>query len=117
MSTEAWRVLYHPDAAAERAKLPPNERSAMGHAVEKLEALGPRLGFPHSSAIQTATDLRELRPRGGRSPWRAFYRQMTPDAFVIGAVGPEAQHDPRGFARAVAAGERRLDDLGREDDR
>ncbi|MGF7238250.1 MAG: hypothetical protein ACQSGP_25295 [Frankia sp.] len=50
MSTKAWRVLYHPAAAAERAKLPANERSAMSHAVEKLEALGPSLSYPHSSA-------------------------------------------------------------------
>lgn len=72
----------------------------MDHAFEKLEALGIRLPFPHQSDVRGAEGIRELRPRGGRSRWRAFYRRIG-DAMVIGAVGPEAEVDRRGFRRAV----------------
>jgi hypothetical protein len=72
----------------------------MLHAVDKLKALGPRLPYPHQSSVRGAHGLRELRPRGGRSPWRAFY-QRHGNVFVIGAVGPEAQVDQRGFDKAV----------------
>ncbi|MBU6244347.1 MAG: type II toxin-antitoxin system RelE/ParE family toxin [Actinomycetales bacterium] len=68
---------------------PAAERNPLLHAVEKLEAFGPQLGFPHSSAVQGFSGLRELRPRAGRSPWRALYQRVE-DVFVIAAIGPEA---------------------------
>ena len=52
----------------------------------------------------------ELRPRRGNSPWRALYRRIG-ESFVIGAIAPEAQANPRGFDAAVAAAERRLDEI------
>ncbi len=42
----------------------------------KLGAYGPLLGYPHTSAVRGAEGLRELRPRAGRSAWRALYRQV-----------------------------------------
>lgn len=83
----------------------------MRNAVRKLEALGPALGYPHSSAIQDADRLRELRPRQGNCPWRAFYRQMGDDLFVVAAIGPEATVKPRDFTSAVNAAEERLNKL------
>jgi hypothetical protein len=70
-----YEVLWHPDADAERAAIPDAaERTAIQHAREKLEALGPRLRAPHSSAIrgEEGSGLRELRHArdeavGGRS--------------------------------------------------
>ena len=56
-------------------RLPKDEQAALDHAVEKLAALGPRLPYPHQSAVQGQRGLRELRPRGGRSPWRALYER------------------------------------------
>jgi len=53
-----------PEALAERDSLPPAEDAALINANRKLEALGPGLPFPHSSAVQAADRLRELRPRG-----------------------------------------------------
>ncbi|MFY1618450.1 type II toxin-antitoxin system RelE/ParE family toxin [Micromonospora sp. WMMD736] len=105
-----WLVLYHPEAIVELDALPAVERAAIGHAVEKLESLGPNLGYPHSSSVRSAVNLRELRPRGGRSRWRAFYSGVG-RVFVIGAVGPEANVHRRGFARAVAAAQERLKDV------
>jgi hypothetical protein len=48
-----YRALWHPAADAERdASWPPEEKVAMLHAAQKLEVVGPRLGSPHSSAVQ-----------------------------------------------------------------
>jgi hypothetical protein len=103
-------VVYLPAAEEERDAMPANERNALQNAIDKLEAIGPTLGHPHTSAVRGAESLRELRPRAGRSPWRALYRQVG-DRFVVAAVGPEAEHDRRGFARATGAAEQRLRDL------
>lgn len=108
-----WPVFYHPEAEAELKKLPTNEQVAVNHAVEKLEAVGPNLGHPHSSDVRGANKLRELRPRAGRCRWRAFYRGIGPN-FVVGAIGPEANVNQRGFKKAVAAAEQRIDEV--EDD-
>lgn len=107
-----YLVLWHPEADAERERSwPPKEKAAMLNAVQKLEAGGPRLGSPHSSAVQgeTGQGLRELRPRAGRSRWRPIY--LTASKFVILAVAPEAQIDSRGFDAAVARAVDRLASL------
>jgi phage-related protein len=103
-------VRYLPAARAERDKLPGTERQALYNAVRKLEELGQALGYPHTSNVQQTERLRELRPRQGRSPWRALYREYG-DVFVIAAVCPEARHDPRGFRRGCAAALARLNEL------
>jgi len=102
-----WRVVDHPDAEAEYRKLDAREAVAIDNAIAKLRNAGPQLPYPHSSDIRGADKLRELRPRGGRSVTRALYRQFG-DVFVIGAYGPEAQHDLRGFRKACRDAEQRL---------
>lgn len=105
-----WEIRYLPEARQERGKLPGSERAALRNAERKLESLGPALGYPHTSDVREAPGLRELRPRQGRSPWRALYKQAG-DAFIVAAVGPEAESDPRGFSRACTAALARLEDL------
>lgn len=102
-----WDVLIHPAAQEELDTLLPIEQAAVLHAVEKLIALGPRLSFPHQSHIEGSEGVRELRPRRGRSRWRAFYGQVG-TTFVIAAIGPEAGVDNRAFARAIEAAADRL---------
>jgi hypothetical protein len=109
-----YKVLWHPAADAERAAISDgSERVAIQHAREKLEAIGPRLGAPHSSAIkgEDGSGLRELRPRAGRSRWRPAYRQVGPGTFVILAVAPEAEIDGHGFDEKVRDARRRFDEL------
>jgi phage-related protein len=72
-------VIYDPDAvvelvAAVKAK---EERRAIFNAVEKLREVGELLAPPHMKPLQgkAAGGLRELRPRQGRSDWRALYRR------------------------------------------
>jgi hypothetical protein len=105
-----WTVLYLPEAEGERSRLPAVEKAALINADRKLQALGPQLPYPHSSAVKGADRLRELRPRGGRSPWRALYRRVG-DAFVVAAVAPEAQVDSRRFDAGCRAAERRLSQI------
>ena len=105
-----WTVVYLPDAEEEREAMPVNERHALYNAVAKLQAIGPTLDHPHTSAVRGSPGLRELRPRAGRSPWRALYRQVG-DYFVVAAIGPEAEHNLRGFRRACLAAEKRLNKL------
>ena len=85
----------------------------MLHAAGKLEAAGPRLGHPHSSAVkgELGQGFRELRPRAGRSRWRPIYRQVNPSTFVIFAVGPEVEIDSRGYRTAVARAVERFGQL------
>ena len=40
-----WSVLYHPEAEPELDDLPVQEWVALLHALEKLAALGPELGY------------------------------------------------------------------------
>ena len=105
-----WTVLYLPEAEQERGSLPKAEKAALINADRKLQVLGPQLPYPHSSAVKGADRLRELRPRGGRSPWRALHRQFG-DTFVVAAVAPEAQVDGRKFDAACRAAERRLSQI------
>ena len=104
---ERLRVLFHPEAEAERAALEPRERVAVDHVLEKLRVIGLALGSPHSSSIRGAVSLRELRPRAGKSRTRVFYRRVD-DAFVIAGIGPEATVNPKRFRQAVAAAQTRL---------
>ena len=105
-----WAVRLLDPADSEYQALPRQDKAAMTHAMEKREALGPHLPYPHSSDVRGASGLRELRPRAGRSPWRAFYRRIG-EEMVIGAIGPEAEANPAGFTRAVQHAHRRLDDF------
>lgn len=93
-----WTVSLHPEAEAELQRIPAAERVALLNAAQKLEALGPDLGYPHSSAVRDANRLRELRPRAGRSPWRGFYRRFG-DVFVL----PRWGRKPR-LTRAGSSG-------------
>jgi hypothetical protein len=107
-------VVNCPEARDELRALPADERRALLAAVEKLEAFGDQLAFPHSSAVRAAGGtLRELRPRAGRSALRAFYRRVG-DRLVIGAIGLEANADPAGFRRSAAAALQRIDDFSVE---
>jgi hypothetical protein len=104
-------VRHHPGTDSEVSALPAPERVAMDHAVDKLVAMGERLPFPHQSGIRGSAGLRELRPRSGRSPWRGFYAKVGVDLFVLLAIGPEAQLDPKGFQRAVDTADARRKEL------
>ena len=92
-----------PEAREEHCSLPSAERAAMLSALRKLEAGGTALGAPHTSKVKGST-FRELRPRRGRSPWRALYRQVG-TMLVVAAVAPEALADRAEVRLAMLQGE------------
>lgn len=104
-----WPVKYLLAAAKERDQLPTGERVAIYNAVRKLEVHGPQLPAPHSSDARNAPGLRELRPRGGNSPWRPLYCRRE-DRFIIAAIAPDGQGDRRGFAAACKRALQRLEE-------
>ena len=107
----AFRVDWDQDAHCEVMRLPAAERRAVMNAVAKLEVFGDQLGSPHTSQVKgSRAGIRELRPRSGRSPWRALYHRLG-DGLVVLAIGPEARHDKRGFDRAVRLAEDRLKEI------
>jgi phage-related protein len=108
------RILQ--EAEQELAGLPAAERGAIQNALLKLREFGDELGYPHSSQVK-GTSLRELRPRRGRSPWRAFYVKIGKQYFVVSAIGPEALSNPREFRRVIELAQRRVDDMEMKDDR
>jgi hypothetical protein len=86
---------------------------AIAHVTEKLEVDGPALRSPHQSGVKgdEGSGLRELRPRRGRSRWRPLYRRIDEALFVILAIGPEAEVDKVGYAKAVRLAKQRLKPL------
>jgi hypothetical protein len=75
---EHHNVIYDPDAVEELLAMKSREEyRAILHAVLKLRELGELLGPPHMKPLKgtAAAALRELRPKQGRSDWRAFYRR------------------------------------------
>lgn len=102
-------VAIAPEAQEELKALPQYELGAILNALEKLRVIGVQLPYPHSSQVQ-GTHLRKRRPRAGRSPWRALYQRIG-DQIVVVAIAPEAQHNPRGFRRAVRQAEERFERL------
>src|SRR3954449_8101315 len=98
-----WGVIYLEGVEEELLRLPKLERAAVIRAVEKLEAFGPQLRYPHTSAVRGHAGLRELRPRAGRSPWRVLYRRVG-QVFVLAAIGPEGVSDHRGVGPGAVPG-------------
>jgi hypothetical protein len=106
-----WIVRLLPEAEEELAGLPAQEVGAMNNAVNKLKAVGPQLGWPHTSAVAGVPGtLRELRPRQGRSPYRGLYRQVGHE-FVIAAIAPDGKTNRNGFNRAAQRALERLQKL------
>ncbi len=106
-----WRVAWHPKALDEKNAIEDvAERVAIAHVIEKLEVDGPALSSPHQSGVmgEEGSGLRELRPRRGRSRWRPLYRRAEEALFAILAIGPEAEIDKAGYAKAVRLAKQRL---------
>jgi len=72
-----------------------------------------RDAYAHQTEVRDGGGLRELPRRAGRSPLRASYRRLG-KAFVIVAIGPEAEVDKRGFQRAVSLSNKRLSVVKKE---
>ena len=98
-------LLPHPEAQEEWSRLPTSEYRAMANALAKLRELGDQLGFPHTSNVQGTAHVRELRPRGGRSRCRAFFRR-TGDRIVVGVEAAYGRWPASASRTSLACGSR-----------
>jgi hypothetical protein len=93
---QPYTVIYDVDAVGElmsAVKSKDANRSII-NAVFKLREMGERLEPPHMKPLQgaAASGLRELRPKQGRSDWRAIYRRAG-SVYVILAVDRHANFE------------------------
>ena len=78
-----WVVAYLPEAERERAVLPKSERAALINADAKLGAYGPRLGYPHTSAVRDVKGCGNFGLGPGAAPggrWNGWRRWRKADA-------------------------------------
>jgi hypothetical protein len=102
----------HPAFAHELAELKRSDSAevkAIEHAIAVLQTMGPRGGFPHTSAVRTSSQfaLRELRPRRGRSRHRVLFTTRGGRCILL-ALAPEANHRPRAFRQSVLDAHQRI---------
>jgi len=81
------------------------EKKAIDLVVGLLRVQGVGLGAPYSSSIKGARfPLRELRPKRGASPLRAFYA-FAPRRNVLLLIGGDKSGDNRFYTRMIARAE------------
>jgi len=85
-----------------------DEQISVNASVEMLEALGPRLPFPHSSAITTSRHghMRELRVQHRGRPYRLLYA-FDPRRIALLLIGGDKTGNDRWYDTYVP----RADDL------
>jgi hypothetical protein len=94
------------------------EQESVAHVVGLLEARGPTLGHPHSSAIAGSRcgHLRELRVQHRGRPLRVFYA-FDPRRVAVLLVAGDKSGDDRFYERMIPIADRiyqeHLDQLGR----
>jgi hypothetical protein len=101
----AYTVVYDADALHDfNSELKSKgERLAVANAVDKLRRLGEQLVPPHMKPLKGYGELRELRPRQGRSPTRPLYRRFG-DGYVMLAIAVKDDFDKKaGTAQDRAA--------------
>ena len=79
--------------------------------VSQLEARGPQLPFPYSSAINGSrhAHMRELRVQSGGEPLRVFYA-FDPRRTAILLIGGNKAGDDRFYERMIPLADRLYDD-------
>ncbi|HEY4824224.1 MAG TPA: type II toxin-antitoxin system RelE/ParE family toxin [Solirubrobacteraceae bacterium] len=108
---QPYTVIYDVDAVGElvAAVKSKDANRSIVNAVHKLCEMGERLEPPHMKPLQgaAASGLRELRPKQGRSDWRAIYRRAG-SVYVILAV--DRHENFQSLIARAAARARRYDD-------
>jgi len=98
VATDAFRDWY--------ADLSEADDAAVVRGIDLLEALGVRLGFPHSSEIKGASfALRELRLQSHGKPLRVFYA-FDPARQAVLLLGGDKTGDGRFYERMIPIAER-----------
>ncbi len=117
----AWEVEYTDEFGAWWVSLTEAEQSSVAASVGLLEARGPSLGYPHSSAIKGSRhgQMRELRTQHSGHPIRTLYAFDLRRAAIL-LIGGDKTGDGRWYEVHVPIADQlyddHLDQLKREGD-
>jgi hypothetical protein len=106
----AWSVEYTDEFEAWWNTLTADEQEAVDASVGLLIEKGPRLGFPHCSAILTSRHghMRELRIQERGRPYRLLYA-FDPRRTAILLIGGDKTGNDRWYAEYVPVADRLYD--------
>lgn len=106
----AWDVEYTDEFGAWWDALTAAEQIDVGAVVRLLEAKGPTLGYPYSSAVQSAKHghMRELRIQHQGRPYRVLYA-FDPRRIALLLLGGDKTGDDRWYERVVPIADRLYD--------
>lgn len=107
----AWEVEYTDEFEAWWDALTEAEQIDVAATVGLLEAQGPTLGYPHSSAVHGSRHghMRELRIQHQGRPYRVLYA-FDPRRVALLLLGGDKTGDDRWYARFVPVADRLYDD-------
>ena len=114
-----WNVEYADEFGAWWAALSESAQEDITATVTLLEARGPQLPFPYSSAIEGSRHghMRELRVQSDGNPLRVFYA-FDPRRTAILLIGGNKTGDNRFYERMIPLADRlydeHLDEIKRE---
>jgi hypothetical protein len=107
----AWQVEYTDEFEQWWNTLSEEEQISLDASVRLLEARGPHLGFPHSSAIEQSkhSHMRELRTQHQGRPYRTLYA-FDPRRMAILLIGGDKTGDDRWYETNVPVADRLYDE-------
>lgn len=110
-----WEVEGTSEFAEWYSRLSDAEKEDVIAVVDLLEARGPRLGFPYSSAIRDSRHghMRELRVQHLGKPYRVLYA-FDPRRSAILLLGGDKTGDDRWYERHVPVADRLYDEYLQE---
>ncbi|GAA4333724.1 hypothetical protein GCM10023144_25290 [Pigmentiphaga soli] len=105
-----WQVEYTDEFGHWWNTLRADEQESVAASVQLLEALGPSLGFPHSSGIGTSRHghMRELRTQHDGRPFRTLYA-FDPRRTAILLIGADKTGNDRWYDLYVPIADRLYD--------
>ena len=97
-----WAVEYTDEFGAWFDTLEERQQNRLVAVVERLEAYGPNLDYPHSSGIAKSrhSRMRELRAQIEGRPFRVFYA-FDPQRSAILLIGGDKTGDARFYDRMI----------------
>ena len=106
-----WNVEYTDEFGRWWDTLTEAEQESVDVSVRLLEAMGPQLPFPHSSAVKSSKHghLRELRVQHAGRPYRILYA-FDPKRAAILLVGGDKTGDNRWYEVHVPLADRLYDE-------
>ncbi|NWG91753.1 MAG: type II toxin-antitoxin system RelE/ParE family toxin [Parvularculaceae bacterium] len=106
-----WIVEFTDEFGAWFGSLDDREQNRLVASVQRLEAYGPQLDYPHTSAIAGSrhSTMRELRVQIDGRPFRVFYA-FNPLRAAILLIGGDKTGDGRFYEKMIPVADDLFDD-------